>query len=162
TRGARDPPGPPGAAGPRAPARALAHGRAAMIGLGHAYAIAGAFFAACAWYSARDRSHPKRFLAAAFWGLLALSFLAGDRLRDLGNGLLVVGLVVVAALGMGGGTPPTPAPEARRAAAARNGDRLFVAALVIPATAFAGTLMAKTPWGARLVDPKQATLVALV
>jgi uncharacterized membrane protein len=134
-----------------------------VIGLPHAYAIGGVFFAASAWFSARDRSNPHRLRAGAFWALLALSFLAGDRLGDLGNGVLVVGLVLVAALGIGRGSQDTSTAEARRAGAARHGDRLFVVALVIPATALAGTVLAKqTKWGAKLIDPAQATLVSLV
>jgi uncharacterized membrane protein len=134
-----------------------------VIGLAHVYAIGGVFFVASAWFSGRDRSNPARFRAATFWALLALSFLAGDRLGDLGNGLLVVGLVVVASLGMGSSTQSTSTPEERRAGALRHGDRLFAVALVIPATALAGTLVAKqTRWGARLIDPAQATLVSLV
>jgi uncharacterized membrane protein len=134
-----------------------------VIGLAHVYVLGGVFFAASAWFASRDRSNPKRFHAAAFWGLLAVSFLAGDRLGDLGNGLLVVGLAVVAALGMGRGTQPSSTPEERREGARRHGDRLFAVALIIPAAAFAGTLVAKqTKWGARLIDPAQATLVSLV
>jgi uncharacterized membrane protein len=134
-----------------------------VIGLAHVYVIGGLFFAASAWFSARDRSNPHRLRAAAFWALLALSFLAGDRLGDLGNGLLVVGLAVIAALGMGRSALSTSTPEERRAGAERYGDRLFVVALVIPATALAGTMLAKqTQWGARLIDPAQATLVSLV
>src|SRR5262249_54272819 len=138
-----------GAARPQAAAHAGPDGREVVIGLGHAYAIGGVFFAACAWFSATDRSNPRRLRAATFWALLALSFLAGDRLGDLGNGLVVVGLVVVAALGMGRSTQPTSTPEERRVGAGRHGDRLFVVALVIPLSAFAGTLVAKqTRWGA--------------
>ena len=134
-----------------------------MIGLPQAYALGGVFFAASAWFSARDRSNPHRLRAGAFWALLALSFLAGDRLGDLGNGCLVVGLVVVASLGMGRSTQGTSTAEERRAGAERHGDRLFVVALLIPATALAGTLAAKgTRWGAKLIDPSQATLVSLV
>ena len=134
-----------------------------MIGLPHVYLVGGVFFAACAWFSGRDRSNPDRVRAAAFWGLLAVSDFAGDRLGDLGNGVLVVGLVVLAALGLGRSTQPTSTPEERRAAASRHGDRLFVVALIIPASAFAGTFVARqTRWGARLIDPAQATLVSLV
>jgi uncharacterized membrane protein len=134
-----------------------------VIGLPFVYLIGGLFFAACAWFSGNDRSNPRRFHAAAFWSLLALSDLAGDRLGDLGNGLLVVGLVVIAALGMGRGAQPTSTPEERRDGATRYGDRLFAVALIIPASAFAGTLVAKqTRWGARFIDPAQATLVSLV
>jgi uncharacterized membrane protein len=133
-----------------------------MIGLAHIYLVGGVFFAAVAWFAGRDPSNPHRLRAAAFWGLLAVSFLAGDRLGDLANGVLVLGLVVLAALGLGHGTRPTSTPEERRARALRHGDRLFLVALVIPATALAGTLVAKQPWGARLIDPAQATLVSLV
>ncbi len=134
-----------------------------MIGLAQAYVVGGVFFAATAWFSGRDRSNPHRLRAAGFWGLLALSFLAGDRMGDLGNGLLVLGLVVLATLGLGRSTQPTSAAEQRRAGALRHGDRLFAVALVIPVSAFAGTLVAKqTRWGAQLIDPAQATLVSLV
>lgn len=134
-----------------------------MIGLPHIYLVGGVFFAAVAWFSWRDTSNPHRRRSALFWALLALSFLAGDRLGDLGNGVLVLGLVVLAAFGLGHGTRPTSTPEERRAAAQRNGDRLFLVALVIPVTAFSGTLVAKnTAWGGRLVDSAQATLVSLV
>lgn len=134
-----------------------------MIALPHIYAAGGVFFASCAVLSARDRRNPQRVRAAAFWALLALSFLAGDRLGDLGNGLLVAGLVVLGALGLGHNGHATSRPEERREGALRHGDRLFLVALVIPATALAGTLVAKqTRWGAKLIDPAQATLVSLV
>ena len=134
-----------------------------MIGLPHVYAAGGAFFAATAYFSWRDAGHPHRRRAAAFWGLLALSFLAGDRLGDLGNGLLVLGLVAVAARDLGRSRESSSTAEERREGALRHGDRLFLVALIIPATAFGGTLLAKhTRLGARIVDPAQATLVSLV
>ena len=130
-----------------------------MIGLAQVYIVAGLAFAAFALLSARDASNPKRWINAAFWGLLALSMLAGDRLGNLGNGLLVIALVAIAALGkLGRGAEPDAA-EARQEAAARHGNRLFLLALIIPLTALAGTLLFKSvPW---LVDPKQVTLVSL-
>ena len=130
-----------------------------MIGLAQVYIVAGLVFAAFALLSARDASNPKRWVNAAFWGLLAVSMLAGNRLGDLGNGLLVIALVAIAALGgLGRGTEPDAA-EARQEAAARHGNRLFLLALIIPLTALAGTLLFKSvPW---LVDPKQVTLVSL-
>ena len=130
-----------------------------MIGLAQVYLLAGLVFAAFALLSARDASNPKRWVNAAFWALLALSMLAGDRLSDLGNGLLVIALVGIAALGgLGRGAAPDEA-EARQERAARHGNRLFLLALIIPLTALAGTLLFKSvPW---LVDPKQVTLVSL-
>ena len=123
------------------------------------YIVAGLVFAASAVLSARDGSNPKRWVNAAFWGLLALSMLAGDRLGDLGNGVLVIVLVGVAGLGgLGRGTVQDD-PFARQDRAIRHGNRLFLLALVIPATALAGTLLFKqVPW---LVDAKQVTLVSL-
>ena len=58
-----------------------------MITLGFVYVLAGLTFAIFAALGLGDRSNPKRFGNAAFWGLLALSMLAGDRLGDFGNGL---------------------------------------------------------------------------
>lgn len=129
-----------------------------MIGLAQVYLLAGLAFAAFSVLSAVDRSNPRRLVNAAFWGLLALSMLAGDHLGDLGNGVLVLALVGLAALGLGKGSGG--ASEAERAAEAqRHGNRLFLLALVIPATALAGTFLFKL--APALVDPKQVTLVSL-
>ncbi len=129
-----------------------------MIGLAQVYLLAGLAFAAFALLSARDGTNPRRWINAAFWGLLALSMLAGDRLGDLGNGVLVLALVGLAARGLGRGAPDSDG-EARQAKAARHGNRLFLLALVIPLAALGGTLGFKHWPG--LVDPKQVTLVSL-
>jgi uncharacterized membrane protein len=71
-----------------------------MIGLPLVYLLAGLMFAAFAVLSALDRENTKRLGNAAFWGLVSVSFLAGDRLGDLGNGFLVVGLAVIAGFGL--------------------------------------------------------------
>jgi uncharacterized membrane protein len=120
-----------------------------MIGLGAVYALAGAAFAAFALLAAGER----RFANAAFHALLATSFLAGDRIGDTGNGVLVLALIAVAASGrMRRSEAETDVPEPR-------GNGLFAVALAIPAVALAGTFAFKERPG--LVDPKQATLVAL-
>lgn len=135
-----------------------------MIRLGLVYGLAGLVFAAFAVLSALDRSNPKRLGNAAFWGLVALSFLAGDRLGDIGNGFLVLGLALIAGLGrLGRGNPRTTSPEERRSLAERFGDRLFLPALVLPAV-LVFTLLLLKPLrigGEHLLDPKQATLIAL-
>lgn len=130
-----------------------------MIGLAHVYILAGIAFAAFALLSAGDASNPKRWGNAAFWGLLALSMLAGDQLGDFANGLLVLALVAIAGFGGLGRGEQRGSDEARAAGAARHGNRLFLLALVIPAVALAGTFGFKAvPW---LVDPKNVTLVSL-
>ncbi len=134
-----------------------------MITLAHAYIVGGLFFGSVALLSLLDRANARRFINFAFWGLLATSFLAGQYLGDLGNGVLVLGLVALAAIGLGQGKPPTTGAEERRASAEQRGNLLFLPALFIPAVALAGTLIAKeTDWGPLFIDPAQATLVSLV
>jgi uncharacterized membrane protein len=135
-----------------------------VIGLGFIYAFAGLVFLGFAVLSARDDTNPKRWRNTVFWGLLAVSFFFGDRLGDLGNGILVLGLVVIAGIGgLGLGKPPSTTPEERAESAARRGDALFLPALVIPAVTLIGTLGLRQVefGGAPLLDPKQATLVSL-
>ncbi|MFC3069924.1 DUF979 domain-containing protein [Phenylobacterium soli] len=135
-----------------------------MIKLGAVYVLVGLMFAVFAVLSATDRNNPKRLGNAAFWGLVATSFLAGDRLGDLGNGFLVVGLALIAGLGLlGRGQPSTTSPEERRALAERLGDRLFVPALTLPVILLIGVFVLKPLHlaGQPLFDPKQATLVSL-
>ncbi|MFO1255693.1 MAG: DUF979 domain-containing protein [Sphingomonadaceae bacterium] len=130
-----------------------------MIGLAQVYVFAGLVFAGFALRSVFDASNSRRWGNAAFWGLLALSMLAGDRLGDLGNGVLVLGLVAIAGLGgLGRGKAGDDAAE-RQARADRHGNSLFLLALVIPFTALAGTFLFKLV--PDLVDPKQVTLVSL-
>ena len=130
-----------------------------MITLPWLYALAGAMFAAFALLSALDRANCRRVGNAAFWGVLALSFLGGDVLGDLGNGLLVLGLVALAGFGLlGRGDPPTTTADERTLSSERRGNRLFIPALVIPATALLGTLLLKD---SGLIDPRQATLISL-
>ena len=131
-----------------------------MIGLNLIYLVAGLTFGAFALLSARDATNPKRWGNAAFYALIATSFLFGDRLGNLGNGVLVIGLVAIAGSGaMGKGSGATTSPGERAAEANRRGNRLFLPALIIPAVALAGTFLFKQLPG--LVDPKQTTLVAL-
>lgn len=120
-----------------------------MITLQWLYALAGLMFAAFALLSAVDASNPKRLGNAAFWGLMALSLLAGDRIGDFGNGLLVLGLAGLAGFGMiGRSHPPTTTDEERQVWSGRLGNRLFLPALIIPATALFGTLLYNyTPLG---------------
>lgn len=121
-----------------------------MIGLNLVYLIAGTTFLAFAMLGASGR----RWSNAAFHLLLAISLLLGDVIGDLGNGVLVLALIAVAATGR---------MRARRTddivAVPPRGSWLFAPALIVPATALVGTLVFKQI--PTLIDPKQATLVAL-
>ncbi len=135
-----------------------------MIGIGAAYTLAGLVFSATAVASAADRDNPRRWGNALFWGLFATSFLLGDRLGDLGNGLLVLALVAIGGLGgFGAGRPKSTSPAEREVLAARWGDRLFLPVLIVPACALAGTLVLPhlTLGGAPLVEAGQVTVISL-
>lgn len=122
------------------------------------YVLAGAAFAVWAALSAKDR----RWGNAAFWALLAVSFLIGSHLSDLANGVLVLALVAIAGLGgLKRSDPPTTSPSERQAYAERLGNRLFLPALVVPLTAVAGTLLYNyTPLGETgLFEARRETLI---
>ena len=121
-----------------------------MIGLPALYTFAGLVFAAYALLSLMRR----RFGNAAFWALIAVSFLGGDLLGDFGNGLLVLALVALA--GMGVLRKPDIVESAEDGS--RHGNKLFLPALIIPVTALAGTFLLAD---SGLIDPKQVTLVSL-
>ena len=135
-----------------------------MITLHWLYALAGAMFAAFALFSVRDATNPKRAGNAAFWGLIAASFWFGDLIGDRGNGLLVLALVALAGSGsIGRGTAQSTSIGQREASAVTLGNQLFVPALIIPLTAFLGTMLfTHTPlkdYG--LVEAKYVTLILL-
>ncbi|MEO7083101.1 MAG: DUF979 domain-containing protein [Gemmatimonadaceae bacterium] len=135
-----------------------------MIKLESVYILMGIMMAGVAIVNVRDRRAPKRLNNAAFWGLYAVTFLAGSRLPDFANGLLVIAMVSVMAIGRLGGAPPESTTRLEREASARRwANRLFIPALAIPAVTIAGTFGFKylTLNGAPVVDPKQTTLVAL-
>jgi uncharacterized membrane protein len=135
-----------------------------LIKLGFVYVLAGLMYAAFAILSARDPGNRRRIGSALFWGLVALSFLAGDRLGDLGNGFLVLGLALLAGFGgLGRGKPATTSPEERVALAERFGNKLFLPALMLPLVVALGVLVLKPVQlaGVPLMDPKQATLISL-
>jgi uncharacterized membrane protein len=135
-----------------------------VITLHWLYLLAGAMFAGFAILSAGDRSNAKRWGNAAFWGLMALSLLAGDLIGDLGNGFLVLGLAALAGFGfVGRGQPATTNEAAREAYSDKLGNKLFLPALIIPATALFGTLLYNySPLGTSgLFEPKRETYVLL-
>jgi uncharacterized membrane protein len=135
-----------------------------MITVHWLYVLAGAMFAAFAICSARDRTNRKRLGNAVFWGLLAASFWFGNLLGDVGNGVLVLALVGIAGTHLlSRGSKESTSAEQRESFSERYGNRLFLPALVIPFTAFAGTLLfTYTPLkDMHFIDPKSVTLVLL-
>lgn len=131
-----------------------------MITLTWVYVLAGAAFAAFALFNLADTSNSRRYGNAAFWGLMAVSMWAGDWLGDFGNGLLVLALVAIAGFGGLGRAKDDAIPDAtKQERAARYGNGLFGIALIIPATALAGTLLFKE--FPALFDVKQVTLISL-
>jgi uncharacterized membrane protein len=135
-----------------------------MITLHWLYTLAGAMFACFALLSALDGKNSKRLGNAAFWGLMALSLLGGDFIGDFGNGLLVLGLAGLAGFGfIGRSHPPTTSDPERETWSAKLGNRLFLPALIIPATALIGTLVYNyTPAGGfGWIEAKRETYVFL-
>jgi uncharacterized membrane protein len=135
-----------------------------MIGMHWLYILTGLAFASFALSSVRDTVNPRRWGNAAFWALVAVSFWFGDLLGDVGNGVLVLALVALAgvhALGRSAGESTTI--EERQRFSERHGNKLFLPALIIPFTAFLGTLLfTYTPLkNSGLIDPKSVTLVLL-
>ena len=144
-----------------------------MITLQYVYVLVGALFVVFAALSVRDKANPKRWTTGLFWGLFATSFLAGDFLGDLGNGILVLSMALIAgAGGLGVGKPATTTQEERKASSHRWGNALFLPALLIPLVTLVGTFAIKgVTWpitidpilinGLPIADPKQATLISL-
>ena len=135
-----------------------------MINLHWLYVLAGAVFAGFAIGSARDETNPKRLGNALFWGLVTVSFWFGDFLSDVGNGVLVLALVATAGMNLlGRGSGESSSVEEREHFSERYGNNLFLPALIIPFTAFIGTLLFNyTPLrGLGIIDPKAVTLVLL-
>jgi uncharacterized membrane protein len=145
-----------------------------MITIHYVYVLVGLLFVAFAYLSVRDASNPKRYTTGLFWGLFAVSFLAGDFIGDLGNGVLVLTMALIAGFGgLGLGKMATTTVEERRASSQRFGNWLFLPALIIPIVTLVGTFAVKgfelgaikfaglTFNGAPIADPKQATVISL-
>ena len=83
----------------------------------------GVLVAGVAMVNLRDATNPRRWRNAAFWGLYAVTFLAGSYLPDVANGVLVIAMVLVASIGKLGQTRrESQTPAQRAASAARVGQ----------------------------------------
>ena len=130
-----------------------------MISLEFVYVLLGIVMAGVAVVNARDR----HFKNAAFWGLYAVTFIFGSYLPNLTNGFIVIGMVIVAALGLAKPPGESGTPAEREASARRWGNSLFVPALTIPVLTVLGTFTLKyvRVHGVSVVDTRQVTLIAL-
>ena len=144
-----------------------------MITIQAVYVLVGLLFVVFAVLSVRDADNPRRWTTGLFWGLFATSFLAGDFLGDLGNGVLVLTMALIAGFGgLATGKVATTTSEERKTGAALRGNALFVPALIIPLVTVVGTILIKGielpglalgPWAliAPYFETKQATLISL-
>jgi uncharacterized membrane protein len=135
-----------------------------VIALEHIYWLMGLMMAGVAIVNARDKTNPRRFNNTAFWGIYALTFLAGSYLPDIVSGFLVIAMVLVASIrGLGQGKKEGSTREELEASARRWGNKLFIPALTIPLVTVLGTFLFKkiTFNGLPLVDIRQVTVISL-
>jgi uncharacterized membrane protein len=134
-----------------------------LITLEHIYWLTGLMMAGVSIVNWRDRSNRRRFNNTAFWGIYAVTFLAGSHIPDLANGFLLIAMVLVASIrGLGQGVDRSSSSD-REQSAARWGNKLFIPALAIPVVTVLGTLTLKrfTISGTPVVDVKQVTVISL-
>ena len=112
-----------------------------MIKVEWFYWLCALFFLVIAMIRLRDTSDRKRIGSAAFWSLLAFTFVYGTFVVNktgsaLIEGIAVLGLAALAGLGFPGKGKDRTSDEAfREAGAKRYGNKLLLPALVIPAVA---------------------------
>jgi len=131
--------------------------------------LVGAVFLVMAVQMAFDRTNPKRYTTAAFWGLLGAAFIYSTWVltKKASPELLGAGVLVMAGLGgfglTGRGRVDTTTREQRLASARRYGSRLFIPALTIPVVAVLCATVVKniTINGRPILEPKQETILGL-
>jgi len=134
------------------------------LAIEHFYVLVGLLLLAVAVMNLVDRSNPRRYTTALFWGLYALLYLAGERMPAAAVGALMIAMALLAGFGgVKAGAPQTLDPAARRAGAARLGNRIFIPALVLPLVTVIGATVLKDVRfaGLPLLDPAHLTLVSM-
>lgn len=140
-----------------------------MIKLDLLFWLVGAIFAAMACQMALDRTNPKRYTTAAFWGLLAFAFIYSNwvdkrHASPAPLGAAVIGTIVIGGLGLvGRGESRIPDEQEREASSRRIGPWLFVPPLVVPAVTILFAEEGKY-WhtgSRRLLEPGSETFVGL-
>jgi uncharacterized membrane protein len=135
-----------------------------MIHVEAVYILLGLVSGGVAVVSGRDRSNPRRWNNAVFWGVYAVTFILGPHLPDVVNGTLVIVMALVAGIGRLGPIPAeSNSREEREASARRWGNWLFLPALAIPVVTIVGaTLLKAVPVGTTtLIDPRDMTVIWL-
>lgn len=130
----------------------------------HFYILVGLLLASVAIMNLVDRSNPRRFTTALFWGLYALLYLAGERMPPAVVGALMIGMALLAGFGgVKAGAPKTLDADARRASVARLGNRIFIPALLLPLVTVLGATVLKDVQigGLPMLDPAHLTLVSM-
>lgn len=130
----------------------------------HFYILVGLLLAGVAIMNLVDRSNPRRFTTALFWGLYAVLYLAGERMPPAAVGALMIGMALLAGFGgVKAGAPRTLAVEQRRASVARLGNRIFIPALLLPLVTVLGATVFKDVriGGLPMLDPAHLTLVSM-
>jgi uncharacterized membrane protein len=133
------------------------------------YWLCAAFFLIVAVIRLTDRSDRKRHGSAAFWGILAFTFVYGTYVVSGSGSSLVEGVAVLALAGLAGvgfpgrGTENTTSPEERERFADKYGNKLFIPALLIPliSVIFAVGLAKVTIGGSLLFEKDMATIIGL-
>lgn len=145
-----------------------------MIRIEMIFVLMGLLAGGVAVVCGRDRTNPRHWNNAIFWGLYAITFLAGSLLPDFINGVIVLTMVGVAGVGKLGPPPSESTTREERDASAKSwGNKLFIPALAIPFITVIGTIvfggmailgLTITPLkvdGQLLVAAKDVTIVSL-
>lgn len=135
-----------------------------MIKVEAVYILLGLVSGGVAIVSGRDRTNPRRFNNAAFWGLYSVTFILGPHLPDVVNGSIVLVMAGVAGIGKLGPIPAESNTREEREASSRHwGNRLFIPALAIPVITIIGaTFLKGVPMGSTtLIDPRDMTVIWL-
>lgn len=135
-----------------------------IISINYLYYLVGGILALTALMTLTDKSHPKRYSSALFWGLYAIVFLVGERIPPEIVGIGVIVMALLAGFGgVGIGKHKAPSEQESKASAQRLGHKLFIPALSIPLVTVIGTVLMKDIkiGDAFLLGPKNITLVSL-
>jgi uncharacterized membrane protein len=140
-----------------------------MIKVEWFYWLCAAFFLIVAVIRLTDRRDPKRYGSAAFWGILAFTFVYGTWVASGSGSSLVEGIAVLSLAGLAGfgfpgkGTEQTTSPEERKRFADKYGNKLFIPALLIPliAVIFAAAVDKVHVGGRPLLEKDMATIIGL-